>query len=97
VPYRLNLSRKLRDRGWKVKIQDKERLEPPDVTIWHLEDVWRIYLRTGSFLVPPGGNWNDIDAEVREIIENDWEALCDAWDEKYPENPISSLNEEDDV
>jgi hypothetical protein len=94
VPFRLNLPSKLRNQGWKVKIQDKERLERPHITIWHQEDVWRISLRTRGFLVPPGGSWNRIDTEVREIIENAWEALCDAWDARYPENPVSSLEEE---
>jgi hypothetical protein len=94
VPYRLNLPRKLRDHGWKVKIQEKERLEPPHITVWYREDKWRICLRTGGFLVPPGGGWNQINAEVRELIEGAWDVLCDAWDAKYPENPVSSREEE---
>ncbi len=97
MPFRLNLSRKLRDRGWKVKIQDKERLEPPHVTVWHGEDMWRICLRTGGFLVPPGGSWKDMDAEVRKAIEGGWEVLRAAWDSKYPENPVSSAKDEDNV
>ena len=97
MPFRLNLPKRLKDRGWKVKIQDKERLEPPHVTVWHGEDVWRICLRSGDFLVPPGGSWNDMDAEVRHAIENGWNALCAAWDSRYPENSVSSLEEEDDA
>jgi hypothetical protein len=95
VPYRLDLPKKLRQQEWKVKIRDKERLEPPHVTVWQAEVLWRICLRTGGFLVPPGGSWNLIDSEVRAIIENNWELLCNAWDEKYPENPVSSLEQED--
>ncbi len=97
MPYRLDLPRRLRERGWKVKIRDKERLEPPHVTVWHGEVVWRICLRTRGFLVPPGGNWKLIDSELREIIENNWETLCNAWDEKYPENVVSSPEHEDNA
>src|SRR5437588_729900 len=99
MPFSLNLPKKLRVHGWKVKIQEKERLEPPHVTVWHGEDVWRISLRTKAFLVPPGGSWKDIDDEVRELIEdeNNWKALCNAWDERYQSNPVSSAAEDDDA
>ena len=99
MPYNLRLPRPLRVRGWKVKIQEKERLEPPHVTVWHRERVWRISLRTGEFLVPPGGGWNDVDADVRAAIEDgrNWNDLCDAWDAKYPSNPVSSTEEDDDA
>jgi hypothetical protein len=29
------LSKKLKAKGWKVKIREKERVEPPHVTIMH--------------------------------------------------------------
>ena len=96
MPYRLNLPKRLRERGWKVKIQDKERVEPPHVTIWHLDQVWRLNLRLGEFMVPPGGHWREIDAEVRELIEANWEVLGQAWDAMYPHNPLRSPDEEDD-
>ena len=41
----------------------------------------------------------DADAardEVRDIIEKNWKGLQDAWDKKYPSNPISSKEEDDD-
>lgn len=99
MPFRLNLPKKLRVQGWKVKIQEKERLEPPHVSIWHGEAMWRVSLRTGGLLVPPGGGWNDIDEEVRAEIEDEdnWKSLCDAWDAKYPNNPVSSEDDEDDA
>jgi hypothetical protein len=97
MPFRLDLPKKLRDRGWKVKIQDKERLEPPHVTVWHGEDVWRISLRTRDFLVPPGGSWKDVDAEVRQLIENAWETLVRAWDARYPHNPVARREQDDDA
>jgi hypothetical protein len=57
---------------------------------------WRIGLRDEEFLVPPGGKWGDIDDDVREIIKRNWQQLQDAWDRKYPSNPISSQEEDDD-
>lgn len=98
MPFSLPLPKRLRNQGWKVKIQDKERLEPPHVTVWHGEDMWRISLRTGGFLVPPGGGWKVIDTEVRDLIEDEdnWRELRDPWDEMYPSNPVSSTKEEDD-
>ena len=94
MPHEIRLPRRLKARGWKVKIREKERLEPPHVTIMCGKKEWRVGLRDESFLVPPGGTWADIDDEVRQIIEENWSDLQDAWDEKYPSNPISS--EEDD-
>ena len=69
MPFRLDLPKRLSARGWKVKIREKEHLEPPHVTVFRGESLWRIGLRSGVFLVPPGGNWGEIDDEVRAIIE----------------------------
>ena len=55
MAYRLELPRRLKVKGWKVKIQGKERLEPPHITVYHGEKVWRIGLRNRDFMVPPGG------------------------------------------
>jgi hypothetical protein len=97
MPFRLDLPRKIRGLGWKVKIQDKERLEPPHVTVWHIDRVWRISLRSGEFMVPPGGSWKEIDAGVRALIEANWQALREAWDAMYPHNPIQSPEDKDDA
>jgi hypothetical protein len=96
MPHELPLPRRLKAQGWKVKIREKERVEPPHVTVIHKEDEWRIGLRDGELLVPPGGRLKDIDPEVIGIIQRDWEGLRRAWDEKYPENPISSAEEDDE-
>ena len=96
MPYSLALPKKLRVQGWKVKIQEKERLEPPHITVWHGEEMWRISLRTGDFLVPRGGSWKQIDNGVRKAIEDNWQALRDAWDAKYPSNPVLSKKEDED-
>jgi hypothetical protein len=81
--------------GWKVKIRDKERLEPPHVTIFRKRQQWRLGLRDGAFLVPPGGSWQDIDERVREAIEANWQRLCDQWDRAYPSNRVSRAEEDD--
>jgi hypothetical protein len=96
MAHELALPKRLKARGWKVKIREKERLEPPHVTILCRHKVWRLGLRDGSFLVPPGGRWSEIDDELRDIIEENWKALQEAWDRKYPSNPISSEEDDDD-
>jgi hypothetical protein len=94
MPHELDLPKRLKAKGWKVKIREKERLEPPHVTIICGKKEWRVGLRDKTFLVPPGGKWADIDDEVRDLIENNWKSLQNAWDKKYPSNPISSKEED---
>ena len=98
----IRLSKKLRDRGWKIKIYDRERSEPPHLTLICREKVWRIEPRTKLFMKPGGSwrdiDWRDIDPEVREILDDEthWKVLCDAWDAKHPANPVSSEEDEED-
>jgi hypothetical protein len=94
MPFAVPLSKKLKAEGWKVKIREKERVEPPHVTIMHKADEWRLGLRDKRLLEPPGGRIKDIDPAVMQVIEEHWEQLIEAWDEKYPENPVSSAEEE---
>jgi hypothetical protein len=96
MPFQLPLSRKLKAEGWKVKIREKERVEPPHVTIMHKAEEWRLGLRDRQLLMPPGGRLRDIDAEVMRIVDEHWQRLKDAWDEKYPENPVSSAEDDED-
>ena len=98
MAFSLDLPDPLSSEGWKVKIRDKERLEPPHVTIFHGRRVWRLGLRDRMFLIPPGGNWNQIDQRVRTAIESEatWRRLCDAWDRMYPPNPISAVGDDHD-
>jgi hypothetical protein len=95
MPFQLPLPRKPKAEGWKVKIREKERVEPPHVTIMHKADEWRLGLRDRQLLVPPGGRLRDIDGGVMQIVDAHWEQLIAAWDEKYPENPVSSAEDED--
>jgi len=96
MPFDVPLPRRLKAEGWKVKIREKERVEPPHVTIMHKADEWRLGLRDRQLLVPPGGRIKDIDPAVMAIIEEYWERLIAAWDAKYPENPVSSAEDEED-
>jgi len=73
---------------WKVKIRDKERLEPPHITVLRGTDVWRINLRTGQFEVPPGGVWSDLPDGLTSTIRDKWVLLCEQWDNMYPHNPV---------
>lgn len=92
MPFVLELLQALRRAGWKVKIHDSERLEPPHVTIYRKMRKWRLSLRDGSFL-DRGDNWGQIHKDVRAAIDENWQALIEEWDEIHPDNPV---NGEDD-
>ena len=62
----------------------------------HKADEWRLGLRDQRLLVPPGGRIKDIDPAVMQMIEEHWDQLLEAWDAKYPENPVSSAEDEED-
>lgn len=87
MAFSLQLPVDLREAGWKVKIRDRERLEPPHVTILYKMDAWRIDLRTGRFL-EADASWRGVDPRVRGAVEDAWEQLCRAWDATYPDNPV---------
>ncbi len=87
MAFSLELPVDLRKAGWKVKIRDRERLEPPHVTILLKASAWRLDLRTGKFL-EPGASWRVVDARVRTAIEDAWSRLCSEWDSMYPNNPV---------
>ena len=46
MTYSLRLPRKFKQ--WKVKIRDRETVEPPHVTLLRKTQAWRIDLRTGE-------------------------------------------------
>lgn len=48
MPFILELLLTLKQAGWKVKIHDSERLEPPHVTIYQKMQKWRLSLRSGD-------------------------------------------------
>jgi len=93
VPFNLTLP-KSHQAHWKVKIHDRERSEPPHVTIYHKQQQWRLGLRDGKFLVPLGGSQKEIASEVWHTIEDEWQLLCDEWDNRYPSNLIEGDDDE---
>jgi hypothetical protein len=95
MPFDLPLGKVLRQAGWKVKIHDFERLEPPHVTIYFKRRTWRLGLRDRKFM-HAGDKWSHIDDEVREAILESWDLLCDAWDERHADNPIEPEEEDGD-
>jgi hypothetical protein len=95
MAFRLPLPDPFPARGWKVKIRDLERNEPPHATILWRQRAWRFGLRERTFLddaPDPTGVPAEIVTEVlRQLV-----VLCREWDAMYPENPIASKEEEDD-
>lgn len=97
MPAELLLSNKLKKAKWKVKIREKERLEPPHVSIINGTNTWRLCLRSEKFLdkVPDP---DEIPAELLGYIKSGqlnkkqtvWEWLCGRWDEMYPNNKVAS-------
>jgi hypothetical protein len=83
------------EHGWKVKIRDRERMEPPHVTIIHKRRAWRLGLRSGTFL-DKEPDPDEVPKAVLEGIRTHWEVLRREWDAMYPENPIQSEEAEDE-
>jgi hypothetical protein len=93
MPFELDLPLRLKKEGWKVKIFEDERLEPPHVTVIRGLEKWRIGLRDRQFMIPPGGSWKDFPKGLREKITGGLQSLIDEWDEMYPENPVGGHDE----
>lgn len=87
MAYELDLPTRLEHQGWKVKIRDRERVEPPHVTVLYKTRAWRFGLRDLEFLdrKPPPG---DVPAELVALLTARLDELVAAWDEMYPENPV---------
>ncbi len=93
MPFVLQLPQALKRAGWKVKIHDSERLEPPHITIYCKMRKWRLSLRDGRFL-DNGDDWSRINDDVRAAIDENWQALIGEWDEIHPDNPVSGEDDE---
>jgi hypothetical protein len=89
MAFELELPALWESRGWKVKIRDRERVEPPHVTIMHKSRWWRYGLRSQQFL-DREPDPKDVPDEVSELIRANLPLLRDTWDQMYPENPIAS-------
>jgi hypothetical protein len=94
MPFSLELPRRFA-KQWSVKIRDKERLEPPHVTIIGGPNTWRWGLRERTFL-DEEPDPDDVPEELLELIIEHWEELREAWDGMYPENEVASDEESGD-
>jgi hypothetical protein len=89
VAFQLKLPTLWENRGWKVKIRDRERVEPPHVTIMHKVKSWRFGLRSQQFL-DKKPDPSDVPDEVIEAVRENVSMIRATWDRMYPENPIVS-------
>jgi hypothetical protein len=81
--------------GWKLKIRDRERLEPPHVTVLHRSRAWRWNLRAGGFMdtdPPP----NDVPNEIVAFLEHNLVRLRAEWDAMYSSNPVAPREADDE-
>lgn len=88
-PFTLSLPEPWVNRGWKVKIRDRERLEPPHVTILHRTRAWRFDLRSEKFLdkEPDPGV---VPKEVVVVVRSNLTLLRQEWDRMFRENRVFS-------
>ena len=89
MPFGLTLPEPWANRGWKAKIRDRERLEPPHVTILYNTSAWRFALRTGTFLDKEPSP-TEVPAEVVGAVRANLTLLRQEWDRMYPENRVST-------
>lgn len=90
MAFPLPLPEHLRRAGWVVKIRDKERSEPPHVTVLRGTRRWRINLRTLRFMnkKPPP---REVPLEIRRAINDEIGTLRRAWDRMYPHNVVGEI------
>ncbi len=87
MPFELKLGESFSAFGWKVKIREKERLEPPHATVIKGTKSWRWDLRTQMFMDkhPPA---REVPKELLAMLKNAHDELKRQWDLKYPENKV---------
>lgn len=73
---------------WKLKIRDKERLEPPHSTLLRGSRAYRWDLRRQHFMdeLPDPA---EVPNELILFLTESHATLVQAWDERYPWNPVS--------
>jgi hypothetical protein len=91
MPYKLPLPNALK--RWKVKILDNELLfEEPHATIVCKEELWRYGLRRRDFL-DDEPNPDRVPKQLMAEITAKYETLRQAWDARFPTNPVSPAEE----
>ena len=95
MPFTLNLPEPWATRGWKVKIRDRERLEPPHVTILRRTRAWRFDLRSERFL-DKEPDPNEVPKGVVDEVRLNLTLLRREWDRMFPENRVFSQDPDDE-
>lgn len=95
MAYSLDIPPPWNSQRWKVKIRDKERLEPPHLSIVRGTKTWRLCLRTGEFL-DDQPDPKEVPAELLAFIRANWKQLQQQWDAMYPENPVARERDDDE-
>ncbi len=87
MPFDPVLPPALERRGWKVKIRERERVEPPHVTVIRRTRTWRFGLgdRRSLDRLPPA---REVPAALGEHLLAHFCELRQAWDRMCPENPV---------
>lgn len=82
-------------KDWKVKIRDRERLEPPHVTVINGRRAWRFNLRAVRWM-DDDPDPNDVPQSIRDAIHANLDRLRSEWDRMYPGNPSVATEGDDD-
>ena len=88
----LRIPAPLAAQGWKLKVRDRETVEPPHVTLVRRTEAWRWDLRSRSFM----DREPDPRAVPEELVDHLralHEELVKAWNEHYPLNPVDGAEE----
>lgn len=89
MPEPLPLPQSLSAEGWKVKIRNRERLEPPHATVIRGTRFWRWNLRSHQFMdrdPSPG----DVPDELVRLLHVHHDDLVRRWDSVHPGNPVGT-------
>jgi hypothetical protein len=92
LAYNLKIPAPLASQGWKVKIRDRERLEPPHATIIRRRMAWRFGLRSMAFL-DAQPDPDEVPEELIACIIDQIGKLRLWWNRMYPENPVMRAHE----
>lgn len=93
MPEQLRLPKQLSAEGWKVKIRDVERVEPPHATVIRGTRYWRWDLRSRGFMDRDPDPRDVPDALVR-LLNSQRDDLVRWWDSTFPGNLVDSRGDE---
>jgi hypothetical protein len=90
-----DLPANLKKAGWKLKIRDRETVEPPHATVIYKTESWRWDLRRQKFMDrrPPPRKVPKVIQVFLKMAENHT-AMVEAWDAKYPHNKVGGESED---